>query len=210
MKNKLFTISFIAVILLSSCSADNNSSSANSDLNKSVTQTTSSSVGTETKGKLSSTTAQTANENSGMTEQEVLDLGEKEGDILKKLYFDYLNNDSKDLAFKINYYDTKEDIVNNVVDGDELFSFSRVESSEFQKYSQLYDYFSTFCTPEYSTELLTETANVFRDIDGELYVINSVIGFRGYTASKINTYDGINNAIGQHRIENSQDSRKVV
>ena len=188
-KSKLILILAMTLcLILPSCSSDGNPSSSTNikenttKITSSFTQSNSTSDKIQTDSTISTTFSQSENK---MTDQEVLDLGEKEGNQLKQLFTDYLKFGDSNLIFTVDPNEVKDDFGI----GGNLIQFSRVESSKYKTYSQLYNYFCTFCTSEYSKELLTQTTHIYKDIDGKLYMSIAEGGFMGYSRSKINSFN---------------------
>jgi hypothetical protein len=115
-----------------------------------------------------------------MSEQEIMQLGEQKKLEFKKLYYDFLTYSKSSLIFECSqhYY---------VYDG---LTYFEILSAEFQSINDLYSYFINFCTPEYSMELIVDSRNNYRDIDGKLYLTDTMLtdGVIGFVGSGINSY----------------------
>lgn len=116
-----------------------------------------------------------------VSEQETIQLGEQKKLELQKLYHDFLTYSKSSLIFMCSqeYFE---------YDG---LIYLEIFSSEFQSYSDLYNYFLNFCTPEYSTSLLANSRNYYRDIDGKLYLTDTMLsdGTISFASSRIDSYE---------------------
>jgi len=178
---KLISILTICV-LFTACSSGN----LQLDVSTSVTAGVTSITETTLNSTADSETSKTAGDSNTVSSEtsndpSIIKLGEQKKLEFQKLYQDFLSYSFSELAFEYPHSSFKYE--------DEWYY--AVESTEFTSVNDLYNYFLNFCTPEYSTELLINSRNYYRDIDGKLCLMerfqtNGTISFAG---SRIDSYE---------------------